>query len=284
MGVCTVFYPLVSYVIATSGVENPLLATAHIIAFTQQQANHLLELVVWPTTRILSFIAVAPLFSSGWLPALWRLGFGLACAWSIIPTLPPMIPWPGMGGALVVLLVQVVTGFSMGFLFRFLVGIFEFAAGWIAITMGLGFATTISAQFGEENSTLSEIVKYGVVFLLIADGGIMGMLHVLSVSFQIIPVGYVWPQWSWLHWADFGQVLFTEAVLIALPVVLMLLVVDLGMAIIARVAPQVNLFAIGFPITILVGMTGIYVLVPYLPRMVSHLFLLLITNFLSVYG
>lgn len=251
-----------------------------IITFTQAQANHLLELVVWPATRILAFIAVAPLFSSGWLPTLWRLGFGLACAWSIIPDLPPTIPWPGMGGGLVVLLAQVVTGLSIGFLFRFLVGIFEFAAGWIALTMGLGFATTISSQYGEQSSILSEIFKYGVVFLLIADGGIMGMLHVLSESFQVIPIGVFWPHWNWLRLADFGQVLFTDGVLIAMPVVLMLLVVNVGMAIIARVAPQINLFAIGFPIMILVGLAGTYVLVPYLPRMVSHLFLLLTTNFL----
>ncbi|WP_158006547.1 flagellar biosynthetic protein FliR [Acidithiobacillus thiooxidans] len=241
----------------------------------------MLELVVWPATRILAFIAVAPLFSSGWLPTLWRLGFGFACAWAIIPDLPPMIPWPGIGGALVVLLTQVVTGLSIGFLFRFLVGIFELAAGWIALTMGLGFATTISSQFGEQNNTLSEIFKYGVVFLLIADGGILGMLHVLSESFHVIPIGAFWPHWSWLHLADFGQVLFTDGVLVAMPVVLMLLVVNVGMAIIARVAPQVNLFAIGFPVMILVGLAGIYVLIPYLPRMVSHVFLLLVTKFLQ---
>ena len=257
-------------------------AAPELITFTQAQANHVAEIVVWPATRILAFIAVAPLFSSSWLPTLCRLGFGFACAWAIIPGLPPMIPWPGMGGAIVVLLVQVVTGLTLGFLFRFLVGIFEFAAGWIALTMGLGFATTISSQYGEQSSTLSEIFKYGVVFLLIADGGIMGMLHVLSESFQIVPIGVLWPHWNWLHLANFGQVLFTEGVLMALPVVLMLMVVNVGMAIIARVAPQINLFAVGFPIMILVGLAGIYVLVPYLPRMVAHLFLLLTTKALPV--
>lgn len=253
-----------------------------LITFTQAQANHLVEEVVWPTTRILAFIAVAPLFSSGWLPTLWQLGFGLSCAWAIIPSLPPMLPWPGMGGAMVELLAQVVTGLTLGFLFRFLVSIFEFAAGWIALTMGLGFATTISSQYGEQNGTLSELFKFGVVFLLIADGGIMGMLHVLSESFQIIPIGMLWPHWNWLHFSNFGQMIFTEGVLVALPVVLMLMVVNVGMAIIARVAPQINLFAVGFPIMILVGLAGTYVLVPYLPRMVAHLFLLLTTKALPV--
>lgn len=68
----------------------------------------------------------------------------------------------------------------------------------------------------------------------------------------------------------------------ALPVVLMLMVVNVGMAIIARVAPQINLFAVGFPIMILVGLAGVYVLVPYLPRMVARLFLLLTTKALPV--
>ena len=253
---------------------------ADLITFTQAQANQFVEEVVWPMTRILAFIAVAPLFSSGWLPTLWRLGFGVACAWAVIPALPPMMPWPGMGGALVVILAQAVTGLSIGLLFRFLVGMFEFAGGWIALTMGLGFATTISSQYGEQSSTLSDIFKFGVVFLLIADGGIMGMLHVLSESFQVVPVGLYWPRWNWRHLAGFGQMFFTEGVLIAMPVVLMLMVVNVGMAIIARVAPQINLFAIGFPVMILVGMAGTYVLVPYLPRMVSHLFLLLTANLL----
>lgn len=248
------------------------------ITFTQTQANRVVEEVVWPMTRVLAFIAVAPLFSDGWLPTLWRLGFGLTCAWEIIPALPPMIVWPGMGGAIVVLLIQVIIGLTLGFLFRLLVSIFEFSAGWIALTMGLGFATTISSQYGEESSTLSQIFKYGVVFLLIADGGIIGMLKILSASFQVVPIGMVWPHWNWLHLADFGQMVFTEGVLVALPVVLMLMVVNVGMAIIARVAPQINLFAVGFPIMIMVGLGGIYVLIPYLPRMVTHLFMLLTTH------
>lgn len=247
---------------------------AGLITFTQAQANQLVETVVWPTTRVLAFIAAAPLFSSSWLPNLWQIGFGLACSWAIIPTLPPMIAWPGVGGALVILLIQVVTGLALGFLFRFMVSIFEFAGGWIGLTMGLGFATTISSQYGEESSTLSQIFQYGVIFLLIADGGLMGMLHVLAMSFKLVPVGLAWPQWNWLHLADFGQVIFTDGVLIALPVVLMLLVTTIAMGIIARVAPQINLFAIGFPVMIMVGLAGMYILIPYLPRFVNHLFMM----------
>ena len=247
---------------------------AGLITFTQAQANQLVEVVVWPATRILAFIAVAPLFSSGWLPTLWRLGFALACSWSVIPSLPPMIAWPGMGGAMVVILIQVITGLALGFMFRFMVSIFEFSAGWIGLTMGLGFATTISSQYGKESSTLSQIFQYGVIFLLIADGGLMGMLHVLAMSFQIVPVGLYWPRWNWLHLADFGQVIFTDGVLMALPVVLMLLVTTIAMGIIARVAPQINLFAIGFPVMILVGLAGMYLLIPYLPRFVDHLFMM----------
>lgn len=247
---------------------------AILITFTQSQVDHLVEIVVWPMTRVLAFIAVAPLFSNSWLPTLWRLGFGLVFSWAIIPALPAMPGWPGLDDALVVEIIQVIAGLTLGFLFRFMLSVLEFAAGLISIAMGLGFATTISSQYGEESNTLSQIFQFSVVFLLIADGGLLGMLHVLSDSFFVIPVGIVWPHWNWLHLADFGQVIFTDGVLIALPVVLMLLVTTIGMGIVARVAPQMNLFSIGFPIMILVGLAGVYLSIPYFPRFVNHIFLL----------
>ncbi|MGK9451332.1 flagellar biosynthetic protein FliR [Acidithiobacillus caldus] len=252
--------------------------TAGMLAFTEAQADHLVELIVWPTARILAFIATAPLFSFSWLPTLWRLGFGLVCAWAILPALSSLPSWPGMGGAIIILFAQVVIGISLGLVFRFMVGTFELAAGWIAISMGLGFATTISSQYGEQNNTLSMLFEFAVIFFLIADGGMLGMIQVLTESFQAIPIGYTWSSWNWLYWANLGQAIFTDGVLIAIPVVLLLLVVDLGMAIIARIAPQVNIFAIGFPALIVAGFFGLLMLIPYFPSAVNHIFFFFTKN------
>lgn len=245
---------------------------ATLITFTQAQVDGWVETAVWPLTRILAFISVAPFFSSSWLPTFWRLGFGVAVTWAIIPTLPTAITWPGMAVAVIITTVQMVIGVSLGLLFRAMLGVIELAAGWIALSMGLGFATTVSQQYGEQSNTLSELFSFGVLLLLIADGAVLGMLHVLAKSFQVFPVGFVGPNWSWLHLANYGQVVFTDGILIALPAIMMVLVANLGMAVIARVAPQINLFAIGFPILILVGMAGLYALIPWLPRLVEHLF------------
>ncbi len=243
-----------------------------LITFTQAQADGWVETAVWPLTRILAFISVAPFFSSSWLPSIWRLGFSVAITWAIIPTLPTPIAWPGMTIAVIILMAQIVVGISLGILFRSMVGAVELAAGWIALSMGLGFATTVSQQYGEQSNTLSEFFFFGVLLLLIADGAVFGMLHVVAMSFRVFPIGFVWPSWNWMHLANYGQVVFTDGILIAMPVIMMVLVANIGMAVIARVAPQINLFIIGFPVLILVGMAGLYALIPWLPRLVEHLF------------
>ncbi|MCE5388167.1 MAG: flagellar biosynthetic protein FliR [Acidithiobacillus sp.] len=245
---------------------------ATLITFTQAQVNNFVELIIWPTARVLAFISIAPFFSSSWLPMLWRLGLGLSFSWAILPALPHAISWPGIWGAAIILMAQILVGIGLAMVFRAMLSVFSFAGSWIALSMGLGFATTISQQYGEESSTLGEIFSFCVLLLMIADGAIYGMIHVLAISFQLFPIGTVWPDWSWLKLANYGQIVFTDGVLIALPVIMMVLIANVGMAVIARVAPQVNLFAIGFPVLIMVGMVSLYWLIPWLPDIVSHLF------------
>lgn len=242
------------------------------ISFTQAQVNYWVGTLVWPGVRVLAFTMSAPIFSSAWIPSYVQLGLGLSITACLLPTLPTIPEWPGLGGAIIIVITQILIGMSLGLLFQAVLATFQLAGEWVALNTGLGFATTISPQYGTQVTDVSEILSYGVIMLLIADGGVAAMLHVLAESFRLFPVGVTFPQWNWMAFVDFGQTVFTGGVLFALPVVAMLLVVNVGMAVVARVAPQVNLFAVGFPVMIFVGLLGLYWLIPWLPRAVEHIF------------
>jgi flagellar biosynthetic protein FliR len=249
------------------------------ITFSAQQAEDWVGSLVWPMVRVLGFVASAPVFSSTWIPNYIQVGIGMTMTWCLLPTLPTIPLWPGLGAAIVIVFVQLLIGLSIGLVFQGVLSTVQLAGDWLALTMGLGFSTTISPQYGTPVSTVSEIMGFAVVILLIFDGGVTAMLNVLAESFRVFPVGTTFPDWNWLAFANFGQAIFTGGVLLALPVVLMLLVVNLGMAVVARVAPQVNLFAVGFPVMIMVGLIGLYWLLPWVPRATSHIFALALELF-----
>jgi flagellar biosynthetic protein FliR len=149
---------------------------------------------------------------------------------------------------------QVAIGAAIGFAVQLAFDALVIAGQTIAMTMGLGFATLVDPGRGATTPVLSQFfLILGLLLFLSVDGHI-ALIGVLVESFRWAPIG---PQGldlqGLLGLTLWGGRIFESGLTIALPAVIALLGMNIGMGIVSRAAPQLNLFAVGFPVAMLVG-------------------------------
>lgn len=210
---------------------------------------------LWVLVRVAALLMVAPIFGARGVPKRWRILAALVFSMIIAPTLPPvpMIDPLSVAGLLLVAQ-QILIGVTMGFVLGLIVSSFVVAGESMALGMGLGFAQTVDPQNGISVPIVSQFLTVVTTLLFISLDGPALIVKMLADSFiwmPIAPVGFS-PETFW-RVVGFGQAMFVNAILIALPVIISLLMVNLAMGVITRAAPQLNIFSIGFPATLLIG-------------------------------
>jgi flagellar biosynthetic protein FliR len=234
------------------------------LTFTDRQVLEWITPLIWPFLRILALFSALPLFAQGSVPARVRVALAALialCAQATLPTMPVVAldSWP----ALMAVLQQLLIGLSLGFSVRIVFSAVEFAGEIVGLQMGLNFQGFFNPAMGSETTAVSSFFGILVSWLFIAIGGHLALIVAVVQSFQAFPVGpepfaflrTVQPQ-SW------GAEIFRLGLWIAMPMIAMLLFVNMVLGIITRVAQQLNVFSIGFPITVSVGMIGLLLSVP----------------------
>ncbi|GAB0149116.1 MULTISPECIES: flagellar biosynthetic protein FliR [Marichromatium] len=228
---------------------------------------------VWPFVRISAMLLVAPIFGARTVNARVRLSLGLLLAILVAPLLPPFpaIDPLSMEG-LVVALQQVLIGVMMGFVAQLVFAAVTLAGESIALSMGLGFASVIDPAGGVQVPMVSQYFVILTTLLFLAFDAHLVLLQLMTLSFEVMPVGMqgLVAEDFW-RIAGFGTTMFAGALLIALPAVASLLLVNLAMGVVTRAAPQLNIFAVGFPVTLLMGFVLIILILPGLPARIGDL-------------
>ncbi|MBK1653791.1 flagellar biosynthetic protein FliR [Allochromatium vinosum] len=222
--------------------------------------------LVWPFVRISAMLLVMPVFGARQINARVRLGLALLLAWMIAPQLPevPAIDPLSVGGV-VVAVEQALIGIAMGFVVTLVFSAINQAGEAIALSMGLGFASAVDPVGGVQVPMISQYLSIMATLIFLAMNGHLVLFELLLKSFETFPIGLDGPDNEDLWYiANFGSQMFAGAMLIALPAVASLLLVNLAMGVVTRAAPQLNIFAIGFPITILAGFLIILLTLPSL--------------------
>jgi flagellar biosynthetic protein FliR len=208
----------------------------------------------WPALRVGGFVLAAPIASEGVVPGLVKIVLTLALAF----LLGPLIQVPaglsifsaaGTLAAVTELLIGVAIGMVVQVAFESLV----FAGQSISLTMGLGFATLVDPQRGAQVPVLGQLFMIIGTLTYLSINGHLVLLGALIHSFQTLPIGTAPGQnflWSLVVW---GAQVFDTGLLIALPAVIALVIVNLALGVVTRAAPQLNLFGIGFTITLASG-------------------------------
>ena len=250
------------------------------LTFTEAQVLEWITPVLWPFLRVLALFGALPVFAQRSVPMRVRvaLAFMIAfCAQATLPTMP-VIPLDS-GPAVLAIVQQILIGASLGFAVRIVFAAVEFAGELIGLQMGLNFAGFFNPMTGGEATATSRFYGVAVSWLFIVTGGHLALIAAVVQSFQAFPVG---PEpFAFLRTVQpqvWGAEVFRLGLWIALPMIAMLLFVNLVLGIISRVAQQMNIFAIGFPITVSVGLIGMLLTLPMmqmpftmaLERMLAH--------------
>jgi flagellar biosynthetic protein FliR len=162
----------------------------------------------------------------------------------------------------------------IGFVCNFLFIAIQSAGELIDMQMGLSVATTLDPIFGAVISIVGRLTFFVALIIFFTLNGHHLILSAFHQSFTTIPAGKI---------ADFtsynlvnqiialGTALWTTAVKLAGPVLLLIFISDFTFGIVSRVAPQVNVFMLGFQVKPLLGLFGISLMLPLVVRYISNL-------------
>ena len=241
------------------------------ITLTSLQLNGWLALMLWPFARILALLATAPLTGSAQVPAPVKIGLAILITAVIAPTLTIPAIDPGSGEGLLLLARETALGIAMGLAMRLVFAGITAAGDVIGLQMGLGFAQFYDPQSNGQVPVLGQYLNLLATLTFLSLNGHLVMISTLIESFHSVPVdGGAAGQWLLI--AQSGSMVMRAAILLALPLVGTLLVVNAALGVLTRSAPQLNIFAIGFPITLGVGFFALMMSLQYCVPVFERLF------------
>ena len=219
----------------------------------------------WAMGRVSGLMLIAPVFSARMISARIRLALVVMLTLVLAPLAPVSIDL--LSGAGVAMLAgQVLVGAAVGFVLKLVFEAAAFGGQMVAQSMSLGFAEVVNPQSSGSTTVLSQFYMLLVTLLFLVMDGHLRLIALLADSFHTLPPGTPAMSANALHAVvAFGTELFAGAVRVALPAMTSLLVVNIGFAAISRAAPSMNLFAVGFPITVSLGFIALWLALRSLP-------------------
>jgi len=245
-----------------------------VISFSSVQLDAWLAIFIYPLTRILALLTIAPVFSNVGLSAQIRLVFGLAISLAIAPALPaaPTVP-PGSWEGIAVLAQQILIGTAMGLTLRIVFTAVDLAGELIGLQMGLSFASFFDPQSGSQSAAVASFMGLITSLMFLAMNGHLLMLSVLAESFRLLPIGTTpFAASGFAALLAWSATLFSTGLLLALPMISALLIANLALGVLARIAPQLNIFAVGFPVTIVTGFSVLMLSLPHFGAALESLY------------
>jgi flagellar biosynthetic protein FliR len=210
----------------------------------------------WPFSRIGACLMVAPAFGAHFVPPRLRIVLAIALTLLVAPSIQPpsgvvLISINGF----IVTLQQVLIGVAAGFALQTVFDSLAMGGQLLANSMGLSFAFNVDPQHGASTPVVGQLYMLLVMLTFMALNGHLALLETLMTGFRTLPIGVdglsTANVWSLVEW---GRYLFEGALAVALPGMTALLIVNLGFGVMSRAAPALNMFAVGFPITLVFGL------------------------------
>jgi len=219
--------------------------------------------LLWPLTRILGVIAAAPIFSHTAIPNQVKLGLGIMLTLIIVPTLAPMPHFEIFSfQGLLILVQQLVIGLAIGFSMRLVFSAVELAGQLVGMSMGLGFASFYDPQSQGQSTAVNQfLVLIAMLIFLSLDGHLL-IITAVANSFETMPIAVGGSGINPLKIAMWGETIFSSGLMLALPAVTALLITNMALGILTKTAPQLNLFGIGFPVTLSIGLVVLALSLP----------------------
>lgn len=228
------------------------------ISFTSAQLDVWFAAYFWPFVRILALFSSAPLLYHKAIPQRLKIALAAVVTFVIAPSLPAATGEPGW-----LLVQQLLVGLAIGLGLQLVFAAFELAGSLLGLQMGLSFASFIDPQNSHETPLIASFLNLMATLVFLAINGHLMMIAGIAESFRVVPVGGAGVSAASLHaLVGLGSEMFRVGLHLALPVLATMLILNLALGVLARAAPQLNIFAVGFPATIIIGLTAFVLIMP----------------------
>jgi len=245
-----------------------------VLALTSAEINAWIAGLLWPLTRILGLIAAAPLFGNAGVPVSVKVSLGVLLAAVIAPTVPEVPAMdPTSWAGLLIVVKELLIGVAMGFAMRIVFAAIEYAGEVASMTMGLGFAISFDPNTRGRSAAVAQFMALVATMAFLAVNAHLVLLAALAESFVTLPISSTpFSGNAPLELVRWGSRIFSAGLQLSLPIVAALLITNVALGILTRAAPQLNLFGIGFPVTLGVGFLTLSLSMPYLGTPILNLF------------
>ncbi|HOP17967.1 MAG: flagellar biosynthetic protein FliR [Gammaproteobacteria bacterium] len=232
--------------------------------FTDAQLSQWLADFFWPLLRIGAMMMAAPIFSIRQIPVRFRMLLAVLITFVVQPVLPASpVVYVFSSDAFLIAVQQLGIGAALGFMMQMVFNALIFGGQVMAYSMGLGFATMMDPANGVQVPVVAQFWLILAMLAFLMMNGHLVLISAIVDTFTVLPVATDGISraglWELLSWASR---MFAAGLLMAMPVIISLLLINVGMGVVSRAAPQLNIFAIGFPITLMMGFLLIWVTLP----------------------
>ena len=231
--------------------------------FTEAQLLNTFAMLMYPLMRISAMFVSMPIFNVHALPAQVRIILAGVISFLVIPVLPPLPQIEMMSyEGIMIGVQQVAIGLTTGFILQMVFAALIFAGQGIAYGMGLGFASMVDPLNGQQVPVVAQIYMISTTLLFLSLDGHLLLIKLLVDSFTTLPIGQIFDTndiWAIIVWSSR---IFSDGLLLAMPIIISLLLVNVVFGVASKSAPQLQIFAVGFPITLMLGVLLIWVTLP----------------------
>lgn len=244
------------------------------ITLTSADLSAWLASLLYPFFRVAALFSAAPLLSHRSLPRRLRVALAVAITVVLAPTLPPVAAAsPFSAPGLLLLAQQLAIGLAIGIVLQLAFAAATLAGDVMGLQMGLSFASLVDPAHSEQTPIVGAFMSLALMLVFLAIDGHLLVLAALADSFRAFPLradGALFPDWR--GFAAAGGYVFAAGLSMALPVIAALTLTSLALGVLTRTAPQLNLFAVGFPLTLGVGTVMLLLAMPYVIPLLAGLF------------
>ena len=228
---------------------------------------------LWPMLRISALLTSAPIFSLRALNLRVRILLALAITWLVYP----LYDWPKIdpvsAAGLVEIFNQLAIGLLMGMSLQVVTAAMLVGGQSVSNAMGLSMASMIDPNLGNV-PVIAQFLLILATLIFVGLGGHAMLLGLVIDSFTSMPIGQpLLSQAAWAQLVSWSSMIFLGAVLTALPVMVTLLFVNIGMGMVTRAAPSLNIFSVGLPAMIVAGFIVLMLALPSIGARIQWLWL-----------
>ena len=239
------------------------------LQFTVENIEYFLFIV----TRVSAFVFTAPFFNFGSIPRQLKAAFTLIFSTLLYLTLPyTEVTYPGIIGFTFMVLSEVLAGAMLGYFTNIVMTILNFTGRLIDMEIGFAMVTMFDPVFKVDTSVSGNLYNYFTILLLLIGNFHHYFLSAFVDAYKIIPIGRSMVNANTVNViVDFLGNYFLIAMRLMLPIYATMLLVNVVLGVMAKVAPQMNMFVVGIQLKLLAGLVVMVLMMTMLPGVASYL-------------